>query len=1113
MSHIFRLHPEGTNTFKHWEGSTENKYGNNVIEQINDPNGGSASKEITSIPSPFARIDLIKTAFKKVVDSNLDGNTIYHKMVSDSLDVGQLFFNIDKFQDQLEIIIWDKQNDLNALLNSPYPEHRQLGKTYEIFLKQDGDSYNFSKMDRMFLLNYKHGPSRTNIIGATSPATLFFTSANQPDYVGQTIRFGNNMPFDDPFIPLYKRDLEYQKYWYLLQKTIPNFAKWFPEVNAYLDESFKSLHVEKPQYAQKIHELTPQDMDQYRDIQVNGAGNLVQVLGFSLKQKDQNPNNIQQNSGFVIQSSHTVNGLSPLVLPVGSYALPVIYTQDIWNKNTSVPYYSPLPLTERSLPGDGTKYPFLTISDFLEDTMIRMSYELNTNGFFDGNISKPESNSYLLPLTDLFFEFFTVEQLQSEMPDGKKMIEIKPHAGGVSVFLRIPIHQSYIEYHRRYFLHNTPNLEKNEGALIEKKLGLGLFPPVRFSEKVKKHYRIALFDKGAKDIELHCFDKDTVVHAKAKTIRYKKDIDDTICSVEAYVINRNFDRIHVSVGQSKGVIVPKFLTKTGSAEYTFAVDFGTTNTHIEYSIDGSPSMPFTISTAEKQMQRLHPDYKQDKDIKNAFEDNFIPDTIADGDWYSFPMRTVFAEYTEIDYTKPVYSLADGNIPFLYEKAQIPPHNTIKTNLKWSSKEQGRVKLYLENIFILLRNKVLINGGRLDKTKIIWFYPASMTEAHYNRFQSIWKVLYKEYFGDQAGNIITMSESIAPYYYYRKKLGAKSRTVTVDIGGGTTDVYVVESKEPKMLSSFRFASNAIFGDAYNWDSDNNGFVSLYKNEFINILTNNGLEELKKAFQSIESRKVSSDIVAFLFALSSNRQVKNNDALDFLKKLADNDKLVYVFILFYSAILYYVANTMKSKGLDMPLTLAFSGAGSKTLRILSEDKKTLAKYVKLIFEKVYGQVYDATNDLDIIFEENPKEATCKGGIVNPQKQEYDEIDTIKASLLGCNTATFVNSYSYAEITPEIQEQIVQEVLNFIDFTFDLHKENNNFFQKKFSADVGILPFVRETCQKDLREYIKLGLEHKMEELKDLGADNTIEETLFFYPIVGMLNRLAREISCLS
>lgn len=1111
MSYIFRIHSEGTNTLKHWAGAANQKYGSHVIEQINDPNGDSAVKEITSIPSPFARIDLVKTAFQKVSAAKLDGKTIHHKMVADALDIGQLFFEMDKLRDQLEIIVWDKTDDLQALQNASCHAHRQLGNTYALFLQQDGETYNFNRFDRMYLLNYKNGPSRMNIIGATSPSTLFFASANHLGYVADTVKFGNDSPFNGTFTPLYKRDLEYQKYWYLLQKHISGFAQLFPEVNAYLDESFRCLHLEKPQFAQKIHELTLADWDKYRDIQVSGAGESVQIFGYFLKQKDQNPESIQQNSGFTIQSETKIKGLSPLVLPVGNYIHPVVYTQDIWDKNTLVPYYSPLPLHERYLPGDGAKYPFLTISDFLEDTMIAMPYEINAQSYFSGNQDKSNGFSYLLPLTNLFFDFFTVEDLMNELPDGKKMFEIKALAGGVSVFLRIPIKQSYIEYQRYYFLHNQPNIvEKNEGALVEQKFGLGILPLIRFPENCNKHYRIALFDKASQDIQIQYFEKREKVVEENRSIRCKKDKTDHLCSVETFVLREHFDRISVEFGSSKGIIIPQFITKNGNSEYVFAVDFGTTNTHIEYSVDDAPAQAFDITLADKQMQCLHLDYKKDSDIQSAFEDNFIPETIAENDYYSFPIRTVFAEHTEMDYTQPVYSLADANIPFLYEKAQMPPYNAIKTNLKWSSKDRGRIQLYLENIFILLRNKVLLNGGRLDKTRVIWFYPASMLEARYNRFQTIWNTLYKEYFNQQNGGLLTMPESVAPYYYYQKKLGAKSRTVTIDIGGGTTDVYVVENKQPKMLSSFRFAANAIFGDGYNWDSDNNGFVSIYKNEFLNILTNNGLEELKKAFQSIEKRKISPDIVAFLFALSSNRQVKNNPALDFLQKLADNDRLVYVFIIFYTSILYYVANTMKAKGLDMPLTLAFSGTGSKTLRVLSDDNKTLAQYAQLIFEQVYGKTYDENQDLDIILEENPKEATCKGGIVNPVKQDYDEIDNVKESLLGFDLQTFTNEHAYSDITPEMQKQMVGETLKFIDFTFNLNRDNRNFFEKKFGADVSIEDFVQEISKKDLSEYIQLGLEQKSEELRALGADNRIEETLFFYPVVGILNRLAREIS---
>lgn len=90
MAKVLRLHKQGDNTINDWGNSA--KYSNQVIDQIVDPNGQSPSREITSIPSPFARMDLVKSAFKIVADSrDLEGDTIYHKMVSDSLDVGQIF--------------------------------------------------------------------------------------------------------------------------------------------------------------------------------------------------------------------------------------------------------------------------------------------------------------------------------------------------------------------------------------------------------------------------------------------------------------------------------------------------------------------------------------------------------------------------------------------------------------------------------------------------------------------------------------------------------------------------------------------------------------------------------------------------------------------------------------------------------------------------------------------------------------------------------------------------------------------------------------------------------------------------------------------------------------
>ena len=90
-------------------------------------------------------------------------------------------------------------------------------------------------------------------------------------------------------------------------------------------------------------------------------------------------------------------------------------------------------------------------------------------------------------------------------------------------------------------------------------------------------------------------------------------------------------------------------------------------------------------------------------------------------------------------------------------------------------------------------------------------------------------------------------------------------------------------------------------------------------------------------------------------------------------------------------------MKSKGYKMPQTLAFSGNGSRTLFALSDDDKSIACFASKIFEKVYGEQYSSSS-LKVVFDKNPKLATCKGGIIPKESIEFDTIDEMKTSLLG-------------------------------------------------------------------------------------------------------------------
>jgi len=1116
MAKVFRLYNiQGNNNIVDWQESKE--YGTQAISEIIDPDGATARKEITSIPSPFARIDLVKTAFREVTNmardakdkrAALKGNTIYHKMVSEMFDVAQIFFNIDRFRDKFEIVVWDRKKDLDL--------DGILGNTLNLYLESDAvgsDPYNCKKMNRVYMLNYI-GADRSaemNIVGGTSPATLFFSSSNDLGYVTKNVLFDNDRPFDNVYQPLNKRSFDFQKYFFALRKSNREFARQFPEVNDYLDLVYGCLSNNEKR---EIDQLTDTSVGEYEPIKVGEREHdYLEILGFPYHKKLKNP---IVNSDFAIRSSVYKAEKMPLVLPVekGNMYTNLIYTNGPWEQDFSAPYHDKTDWKLRLLPELGDEYPYLTISDFLTDTIVRIPYTLNNQSYYDGGLvckNENDERSYLLPLTPLFFQFFSVKELQETVPGTNKlMFEFVENASGIKVVLRIPIQKGFVEYSRVYFEGLLPDLDANDGGLIETKFGMGVMPLVHFPQNVKKHYRVAMFDKGKSTTTLAFYNGATVLESKSK-VRAEKDLSGRGCSHEAYMLEDNFDRILVKVGDVEGFVVPLFkpANEHAATVFTFAVDFGTTNTHIEYISDTNRTpKPFDVKASETQLHQLHKRYT-DQDIRMAFEQDFIPGTI--GDKHTFPMRTVFANHVGMKLEQNPNPLVDGNIPFLYEKDFTPDWNKISTELKWGGVPDRLLEMHLETLFILMRNKVAINDGNLSATKLIWFYPASMTVGKINKFKQIWKDAYENYFGpDSSHNVISISESKAPYLHFIKTQGAADEVVTIDVGGGTTDVFIVENQEDRMLLSFRFASNAIFGDAYNNNPSKNGFVCKYKEPSKKILESNKLSELLRALSQIEDQGKSSDIVNFLFSLVGSR-VDNNKELDFLRKLSNDDRMRYVFIIFYGSILYFIAKTMKAKGLVKPKTIAFSGNGARTLRILSDENEVVEKFAKLIFDGVYG---DNKGSIQVMMEANPKIATCKGGIESPKPQPYDTIGSIKTVFVGNDFSHDDSRLTYADISDKMKQEVVEAVGDFFKFLFDLHKYNQEFLVNSLSADPTIFNRVKDFCLGEegkqlLQVSLSKGITHKRE-TDGVNDDTPIEETLFFYPLVGLLHELAYKIS---
>ena len=1102
------------NTIHNWDESKQ--YEKNCIDIISDDDT-SSSESPTSIPSPFARIALAKTAFAEVAKGN--ANNAYKQIVSDCLDLAEMCFDFKKWAKYIDIVSWDKANDLNAL-----PDKNPLKSTLRLFLESDREEFHFDRMQSIYILKLKTGEA----IGATSPCTVFFSPENNYSdiqYAPEILLSGGHRAFqrintnnDSNYngMPLYIRDWDFVKYFWNFCYTIgidQSVINYLTNQKTYFDQ-------------QKIIEITNIEnnpsLDNYKDY-LN-----MDILGtrFSCR-----PGNISITSDFMLKNQNIIvipNGGS---IHIGAKTIYNLTQQQMWDENKfSDKFVDEIHDYNNRLLPTNDNYPCLYISDFLTETIVRMPYELNRQSYFNGNYDS-ENESFLLPLTDRFFNFFTTEDLQKNVSgSNKKMFEFVDNPYGIEVILRIPlVNNGYIEFSRLYVENAQPDLSKNMGELIEKHFGLGIMPFVKFPESVKsKEYRVALFDKGDYDIQLVSFNGTQENATIPPIIRRNKQ--GGLCSIESYCINNNFNRIKISIGDVSGILIPLLNNTAGSKLFTFAVDFGTTNTHIEYNesaagAQNNVAKPFDITISDRQLHRLHKDYRVagDNDINVAFEHNFIPETISTGDNdYSFPMRTALAEKDKINYNANPVSLADGNIPFPYEKDSIPAYNTIKTELKWDNIEA--VKLYLENIFILLRNKVIANSGDLIQTKVIWSYPASMNTNRYNSFQTIWEELFSKYFGNvvkkdggveeimNIDNMKAISESTAPYFYYSAEHGATTETVTVDVGGGTTDVYVIENSNPKMLMSCRFASNAVFGDGYGYNSDNNGFVKLYYNDFLNIMNSNNLEELSLALKQVEGRKHSPDIIAFLFSLANNKKVKSNDALNFLKKLGQNEKMKYVFILFYGAILYYVAKTMKANNVKRPLKLGFSGNGARTLRILSPKNNTISDFAQLIFNGVYSE--DSNNQLGIIFGNEPKIATSKGSIkycLSPGviSQTPRAIRNIKFTVLGNNlNATSLINKTYQQIIDDetIKNDIVQQVADFIEFIFAESKKNDDFFVNDLGADENMLSAVKEFCQN--KTNLMQSLSASLNNVDNRNQD--VEETLFFYPLIGVLHDLALKIS---
>ena len=1142
MAKVLRLHTNATTELEGWKQSTQ--IDSSLIQHINDPSGGRAQRVTTSIPSPLARMHLYRTAFEFVVNHrpvNLSDNTVYHQMVSYCLDVLELLYNFQKYRQaekKLFIRRWNVKDKLNTLKQNP--QHELLANTLSLFLSYDNPQSPFSGFHDIYLIYYNY-----QVIAATSPFTLVFAL---PEVPPSDLSSSKGYQLFQQAIPLHARPDDFQVYLNKLfeaNKSLKNNCKALYE---YILLSRKSAPANLQEILGQLQFESGYGADNFLNeypILRDESSSPVTVGSVQLGTAATGNINIAELSDFTIRPSKAITNQSlPLLLKEGHYP-GWNYVSGAWQQGTAVPVADPLPLESRILPGLTDKYPYFTVSDFLEENLLELPYELNTTRFNYGKIiyqngaerERLYKFNYLLPVKRRFFQYFDSRELERYLT-----FIIDP--AYVKVQLALPVKKGEILFERTYY-ENPQNPRDANGNIIPKKgkllgarLGLGVFPFIKLNNPAyNDFYKVMLVDledsgqAAFNQFELQFFKDNQPLRqvpggsategtGVKKTERIRKE-EATYGSTYYEVYNTHFDFAELShplqeSGDSiKAIVIPKWQeVGAGTRQFTFAIDFGTTNTHIAYTTgDNTAPQPFSIQEEDQQIVMLNKPadepgllpiqrYKQASlgrvmEVDTVVNREFIPYLMggqASGAEISFPVRTATCEVSNFS-VLPTDMLGNINIGFgINKELDVPSHTMYKTELKWSAeldnKGQDRITVFFMELLRLIKHKVALNEGILDRTRLVWFSPLSLDAFTYNLFAEKWITAYQKVFRTER-QPLHITESAAPFYY----LAASGQVVptrtdhllNIDIGGGSTDILFFENQQPSWGSSFRFAGYGLWGDGFNKISaKDNGFLLAYQ---------------KLASQPFNIKSISqssADVFNDIF--------NSVNPADYRNVFIRAKYLRILFYLHYTAIIYHCGQIVNYLDLQIPRYLTFSGKGSLYLNLLvggsnidGSLKGLTAQLLSMVCNK------PAPENFKLIQAHNPKEATANGGVFfNPEVHAYDEAKTLKLLGNGKGQNLAENPVKFSQTSDETLQEVLHNAEKYLDLVLGEEQLTRYFDDFAIEAD---LPWLRSSLKSKLSDSLHLGL-NRLQEQKN-SAEKPLPETLFFLPLYHAFYELSKDI----
>lgn len=1106
-----------------------------VISEIEDKTISNKGKIGTSIPTPLARIELFDTAFNILIQGRNNGREVdpsYKRLASECLDLLQFVFekgtgNSD--YGDLTVEQWNIQDEITHLANSSNVEgHKLLGEALRVAVGQkerDPSGNLYGQLGDMFIFSYKG-----IVLGGYSPHTVVYTSPNVNEHIRQSKmeldfygedghRLFNNLA--SPRL-IEERSESFQTYLRALINTLPNtsFRQYIIAMLGTPDERFGRL----------------------LGRQFQPVPNTKNLLYYNASVDTKNSGLVIVPNGEVTYYRQFTGSAEPLVL-CEDKGTSYIYLSDAWKSGTHVKpnglQDGIKSIAKRRLPTNGTyvlsnkSYPYLWINDFLEEAIVNIDYDIDSTQFVScaDYSNDPVDNRlkrFLIPIRKEYFLFFTLKDLEKHLT-----CEIKDHE--IKVTLNIPVTGNNNEggtvgFERIYGTKYYPILRFMTDR--ESMMTLTIFPSYRIKEGgVGNRYIVQLCLSEGGSESLIVSDKVTFMEfgqIEQKAAAAQKRTKDSNASSFYYHLGSDsqpavFDFILLDVKKNgetfNTILIPKWtkeVSVTANNEYTFGIDFGTSNTHIAYSNDtGQKPKPLEI---KEQVLKLGVNKSGYLPTDKRFDREFIPSKAL-----SYPIKTSSLETPSFKLESELFS--QWNIGYSLEEEMYTLDSSLyryMTDLKWDYQKnienklaKRRIELYCNQTIWMIRNQVLQNGGG-KKIKLFYFTPSVMSDDLKGAFQEAWNDAVKKILKGFDYQISKIDEAVAPYYalvtgHYGTTITESDNIVNIDIGGGTTDIFYFKCRDTKAktgyIASSMFAGNDIWGNGVrNIAGIKNGFVKC------------ALDKLEADGNTPESHKILlENCKRFSSADASSLLFKHDEELDYSIILRNpktrlGSTVLEVLLVHYASLIYYLVDLLRKYQLDIPDCISFTGKGSEYIKLFAYDITRIEKITKALLKTFMGsECSDAIDKIIIKRVENPKEITATGGVLYDQVVGHSEItlfDENPIYTLGTGDDES-ETYKNREIIENkaLKERVINNFCKFISQLYESEWLKNALRGSGFSFSEN-----ERVNSKKWKEFGVKSYEHTIrlhQEETKTSEDEEITSSLFFFTLKDAIFQMTQQL----